>query len=90
MPIQSISKTVIGMGHGDILTGFVIDPHGGGHFCFQAAGETQVPGTPAPHLDGKYSLGDADVVIAFENVEAVERVMASLGQLKRAMLRAAQ
>lgn len=85
MPIQSICKTVIAMGEGDILTGTAIDQHGVGHFVFMLPGVTKEPGTPAPELDGKFNIDAADVLIMFKDSAAVDRVIATLTGLRDAM-----
>lgn len=85
MPIHSICKTVIAMGEGDVLTGTSIDNHGVGHFVFMLPGITKEPGTPAPELDGKFTIDAADVLIMFKDVSAVDRVIATLTGLRNAM-----
>jgi hypothetical protein len=85
MPIQTISKTVVAMGEGDVLTGTAIDKHGVGHFVFMLAGSTKEPGTPAPELDGKFNVDAADVLIMFKDAAAVDRVIATLTALRNEM-----
>lgn len=85
MPIQTISKTVVAMGEGDVLTGIAVDQHGVGHFIFMLPGETKAPGTPAPEFEGKFTIDAADVLIMFKDVAAVDRVMATLSSLRDAM-----
>lgn len=85
MPIQTICKTVVAMGEGDVLTGTAIDAHGVGHFVFMLPGETKAPGTPAPELDGKFTIDAADVLIMFKDSAAVDRVIATLTGLRNAM-----
>ncbi|QXG49193.1 hypothetical protein [Pseudomonas viridiflava] len=85
MPIQTISKTVIAMGEGDVLTGTAIDQHGVGHFVFMIAGETKSPGTPVPEFDGKFTIDAADVLIMFKDAAAVDRVIATMTSLRNAM-----
>ncbi|UZS74329.1 hypothetical protein OQB66_08480 [Pseudomonas syringae] len=85
MPIQTISKTVVAMGEGDVLTGTAIDQHGVGHFVFMLPGETKLPGTAAPELDGKFTIDAADVLIMFKDVAAVDRVISTMTSLRNAM-----
>ncbi|WP_346395953.1 hypothetical protein [Pseudomonas syringae] len=85
MPIQTISKTVIAMGEGDVLTGTAIDQHGVGHFVFMSSEEAEAPGTPAPELDGKFTIDAADVLIMFKDFAAVDRVIATMTSLRNAM-----
>jgi len=85
MPIQTICKTVVAMGEGDVLTGTAIDEHGVGHFVFMLPDEKKAPGTPAPELDGKFTIDAADVLIMFKDASAVDRVIATLTSLRNAM-----
>ncbi|MCI3945523.1 hypothetical protein K0038_02565 [Pseudomonas syringae] len=85
MPIQTISKTVVAMGEGDVLTGTAIDQHGVGHFVFMISGHAGTPGTQVPELDGKLTIDAADVLIMFKDVAAVDRVIATMTGLRNAM-----
>jgi len=85
MPIQTIVKTIVVMGEGDVLTGTTIDSLGVGHFVFMTSDEVKAPGTPAPERDVKLDICAADVLIMFKDTAAVDRLIGQLTGLRNAM-----
>lgn len=88
MSIQSFHKTIIAMGHGDVITGMGVSKDGAGVFLFIQADEAKAPGTRAPELDGKVSVEDADALITFKGVQAVDYMIGELQALREKMVRA--
>jgi hypothetical protein len=88
MSLHTLTKTVITMGDGDLLTGMAVHDNAVGSFIFMRVAEPKAPGTPAPEFDGKFGVEDADVVIMFADLACVDRVIADLTLLRDKMVKA--
>lgn len=74
------------MGAGNVLTGRCVDPEtGAGVFLFYDRPEEHRFG-PAPELDGAVPLEEADALMLFKDVPAIDAMIASLQELRGAMI----
>lgn len=85
MSISTFNKVAIVMGEGDVLTGMAIEPGGVGAFTFAQADKAMPVGTKVPELDGT-PVSDADVVILFSDIAAVDNMINRLGELRALMV----
>lgn len=88
MSIETIHKTFITMGEGDVITGMAVGKDRSGIFTFMQADEAHEPGTRAPELEGKHSVIDSDAAIKFKDVRAVDFMIGELQALREKMVRA--
>lgn len=85
MSLLTLTKTVITMGDGDLLTGMVSYKGGIGAYTFMRAAKKGIPGTKVPELDDKFGIEAADVAIVFPGLAMVDQVIADLTLLRDKM-----